>query len=145
MEHKNIKTMTVHEMGILMEIYKDCPDYSISLWDPSRQRRERIYFAGSSKPDKQVNFNTEDIDRDDSKLWGFDMVEEQFLADNNFYIIVLPHKDLSGFWFNISYIEGDEWKEGSDDRNYPKYEDAKKAGLKFARALRNEILKKNAE
>lgn len=144
MEKKNLKTMTVHEMAVLMEIYKDCPNYNLVLWDPYRQQHERIYFTGSSHPDKSVNFNTADIDKDESKLWGFDMIEEQLLAEHNFYIITMPHKDLSGFWFNISYLEGDEWKEASDEKDYQKYEDAKKAGLKFARSIYNKMLKDNA-
>ena len=88
MEDKNFKPMTVHDMAILMEIYKDCQDYNIKLWNPFRQKEEVIYFCGSSNPDKTVNFNSYEIERDETKLWGFDMVNEQILADNNFYIIV---------------------------------------------------------
>lgn len=142
-ENKDFKPMTVHDMTVLMEIYNDCQDYNIKLWNPFRQKEEVIYFCGSSNPDKTINFNSYEIELDETKLWGFDMVNEQILADNNFYIIVMPHKDLSGFWFTIQYMDGDTWKEATDGEDYKKYEDAKKAGLKFAYDIYKEMKEKN--
>lgn len=59
MEH-----MTVRDMKDLVRIYNDNEDYKLELWNPMLQRHMRLYFTGSSNPEKSIHFNVGYIDGD---------------------------------------------------------------------------------
>ena len=85
--------MDFHDLKDIVMIYssdKDGkPDYewehaNIVVWDPKRQRKGKLVFTGSSKPENEINFN---IDFDDD-LWpcvteAFGEVLEK-MKENNF-------------------------------------------------------------
>lgn len=84
--------MNFHDLKDIVMIYSSNsdgkPSYewesaSISVWDPKLQRKGKLFFTGSSKPENEINFNIEfEDDLGPGVIEAFDEIMEKMRESN---------------------------------------------------------------